>query len=195
MSEFFQVPKIPFEGPKSTNPLAFRFYNPDEEVEGKTMRDHLRFACAFWHTMRMNGSDPFGSATMLRPWDDGTDSIENARKRVRVFFEFLEKMSIPFYCFHDRDVAPEGATFAESCKNLDQVVEVFKDESQRTGVKMLWGTANLFNHPRFMHGAATSPNADAFAYAAAQVKKAIEVTKQLGGTGYTYWGGREGYQC
>ncbi|MBQ6621048.1 MAG: xylose isomerase [Thermoguttaceae bacterium] len=195
MSEFFQVPKIPFEGPKSTNPLAFRFYNPDEEVEGKTMRDHLRFACAFWHTMRMNGSDPFGSATMLRPWDDGTDSIENARKRVRVFFEFLEKMSIPFYCFHDRDVAPEGATFAESCKNLDQVVEVFKEESQRTGVKMLWGTANLFNHPRFMHGAATSPNADAFAYAAAQVKKAIEVTKQLGGTGYTFWGGREGYQC
>ena len=195
MSEFFQVPKIPFEGPKSTNPLAFRFYNPDEEIEGKTMRDHLRFACAFWHTMRMNGSDPFGSATMLRPWDDGTDSIENARNRVRVFFEFLEKMSIPFYCFHDRDVAPEGATFAESCKNLDQVVEVFKEESQRTGVKMLWGTANLFNHPRFMHGAATSPNADAFAYAAAQVKKAIEVTKQLGGTGYTFWGGREGYQC
>ena len=195
MSEFFQVPKIPFEGPKSTNPLAFRFYNPDEEVEGKTMRDHLRFACAFWHTMRMNGSDPFGSATMLRPWDDGTDSIENARNRVRVFFEFLEKMSIPFYCFHDRDVAPEGATFAESCKNLDQVVEVFKEQSQRTGVKMLWGTANLFNHPRFMHGAATSPNADAFAYAAAQVKKAIEVTKELGGTGYTFWGGREGYQC
>ena len=195
MSEFFPVPKIPFEGPKSTNPLAFRFYNPDEEVEGKTMRDHLRFACAFWHTMRMNGSDPFGSATMLRPWDDGTDSIENARNRVRVFFEFLEKMSIPFYCFHDRDVAPEGATFAESCKNLDQVVEVFKEQSQRTGVKMLWGTANLFNHPRFMHGAATSPNADAFAYAAAQVKKAIEVTKELGGTGYTFWGGREGYQC
>ncbi|MBQ1455546.1 MAG: xylose isomerase [Thermoguttaceae bacterium] len=195
MSEFFQVPKIPFEGPKSTNPLAFRFYNPDEEIEGKTMRDHLRFACAFWHTMRMNGSDPFGSATMLRPWDDGTDSIENARNRVRVFFEFLEKMSIPFYCFHDRDVAPEGATFAESCKNLDQVVEVFKEQSERTGVKMLWGTANLFNHPRFMHGAATSPNADAFAYAAAQVKKAIEVTKELGGTGYTFWGGREGYQC
>lgn len=195
MSEFFLVPKIPFEGPKSTNPLAFRFYNPDEEIEGKTMRDHLRFACAFWHTMRMNGSDPFGSATMLRPWDDGTDSIENARNRVRVFFEFLEKMSIPFYCFHDRDVAPEGATFAESCKNLDQVVEVFKEQSERTGVKMLWGTANLFNHPRFMHGAATSPNADAFAYAAAQVKKAIEVTKELGGTGYTFWGGREGYQC
>ncbi|MBS7337092.1 MAG: xylose isomerase [Thermoguttaceae bacterium] len=195
MVAFPEISKIKYEGPDSTNPLAFRYYNPDEVIEGKTMRDHLRFSCAFWHTMRMNGVDPFGSATMLRPWDDGSDSIENAKNRVRVFFEFLEKTGIQFYAFHDRDVAPEGKTFAETCKNLDAVVEVFKEESERTGVTMLWGTANLFGNPRFMHGAATSCNATSFAYAAAQVKKALEVSKELGAQGYTFWGGREGYQC
>ncbi len=195
MAAFPEIDKIKFEGPKSKNPLAFRYYDENEIVEGKTMREHLNFACAFWHTMRMNGSDPFGAPTMFRPWDDGTDSIENAQNRVRVFFEFLEKMSIPHYCFHDRDVAPEGANFKETCANLDAVVKTFKEESTRTGIDMLWGTANLFGNPRFMHGAATSPNADAFAYAAAQVKKMLEVTKELGGHGYVFWGGREGYQC
>ncbi len=194
MSAFPEVSKIKYEGPESTNPLAFRYYNENELVEGKSMREHLNFACAFWHTMRMNGTDPFGSATMLRPWDDGSDSIANAQNRVRVFFEFLEKMSFPFYCFHDRDVAPEGATFKETCANLDAVVKVFKEEQDRTGINLLWGTANLFGNPRYMHGAATSSNADAFAYAAAQVKKMLEVTLELGGRGYTFWGGREGYQ-
>ena len=194
MSAFPEISKIKYEGPETTNPLAFRHYNENELVEGKSMREHLNFACAFWHTMRMNGTDPFGSATMSRPWDDGSDSIANAQNRVRVFFEFLEKMSLPFYCFHDRDVAPEGATFKETCANLDAVVKVFKEEQDRTGINLLWGTANLFGNPRYMHGAATSSNADAFAYAAAQVKKMLEVTMELGGRGYTFWGGREGYQ-
>ena len=195
MAAFSEVSKIQYEGPESKNPLAFRYYNPDEVIEGKKMKDHLRFCCAFWHTMRMNGADPFGVGTMLRPWDDGSDSIENAQNRVRAFFEFLEKAGFQYYAFHDRDVAPEGATLAETNKNLDEVVKVFKEESERTGITMLWGTANLFGNPRFMHGAATSCNADSFAYAAAQVKKAIEVSKELNAQGYTFWGGREGYQC
>ena len=164
-------------------------------VEGKSMKDHLRFSVAYWHTMRGTGGDPFGPGTMLRPWEGKADTVENAVNRARVGFEFLEKLGAPFYCFHDRDVAPEGNTLAESNKNLDAVVKVLKEEQQRTGVKLLWGTANLFSNPRYVHGAATSCNADAFAFAAAQVKKALEVTKELGGAGYTFWGGREGYQC
>jgi xylose isomerase len=132
---------------------------------------------------------------MLRPWEGNADTVENAVNRARVAFEFFEKLGAPFYCFHDRDIAPEGATLAESNKNLDAVVNVLKEQQQRSGVKLLWGTANLFSNPRFMHGAATSCNADAFAFAAAQVKKALEVTKELGGEGYVFWGGREGYQC
>ncbi len=193
MAFFPDVPKIKYEGPDSTNPLAFRHYNPDEVVEGKPMRDHLRFAVAYWHTFRGTGSDPFGPGTMLRPWEDGTDSVAMAQKRVRVAFEFVEKLGAPYYCFHDRDVAPEGKDLAETNKNLDAVVKVMKEEQQRTGVKLLWGTANLFSHPRFVHGASTSPNAEVFAYAAAQVKKALEVTKELGGENYVFWGGREGY--
>jgi xylose isomerase len=193
MAFFPDVPKIKYEGPDSTNPLAFRHYNPDEVVEGKPMRDHLRFAVAYWHTFRGTGSDPFGPGTMLRPWEDGTDSVEMAQKRVRVAFEFVEKLGAPYYCFHDRDVAPEGKDLAETNRNLDAVVKVMKEEQQRTGVKLLWGTANLFSHPRFVHGASTSPNAEVFAYAAAQVKKALEVTKELGGENYVFWGGREGY--
>ena len=158
------------------------------------MKDHLRFSVAYWHTMRGTGSDPFGPGTMLRPWETGRDNVEMAQKRVRVAFEFMEKLTAPFFCFHDRDIAPEGASLAETNKNLDAVVKVIKEEMQRTGIKLLWGTANLFSNPRYVHGAATSPNADSFAYAAAQVKKALEVTKELGGQGYTFWGGREGYQ-
>lgn len=195
MPAFPNVSKIAYEGPNSKNPLAFRHYNENELVEGKSMKDHLRFSVAYWHTMRGNGSDPFGSSTMLRPWESKADTVENAVNRARVAFEFLEKLGAPFYCFHDRDVAPEGDTLAESNKNLDAVVRVLKEEQQRTGVKVLWGTANLFSNPRYMHGAATSCNADVFAYAAAQVKKAMEVTKDLGGAGYVFWGGREGYQC
>jgi xylose isomerase len=191
---FPEISKIPYEGPQSKNPLAFRWYNASEKVEGKTMAEHLRFSVVYWHTFRGTGSDPFGAATMLRPWDDGSDSVENAQRRARVAFEFIDKLGAPFYAFHDRDVAPEGKTLAESNKNLDAVVKVLKEEQQRTGIKLLWGTANLFSNPRYMHGAATSCNADAFAYAAAQVKKCLEVTKELGGVNYVFWGGREGYQ-
>lgn len=193
MAFFPDVPQIPFEGPKTKNPLAFRHYNASEIVEGRSMKDWLRFSVCYWHTFRGTGNDPFGPGTAVRPWDDGSDSVENAVKRVDVAFEFIEKLGAPFYCFHDRDVAPEGKTLAESNKNLDAVAKALAAAQQRTGIKLLWGTANLFSNPRFMHGAATSCNADVFAYAAAQVKKAIEVTHQLGGENYVFWGGREGY--
>jgi len=190
---FPSIGKIQYEGPKSKNPLSFKHYNADEVVAGKTMRDHLRFAVVYWHTFRGTGSDPFGAATMQRPWDDGSNSVANAQKRVRAAFEFIEKLGAPFYCFHDRDVAPEGKTLRETNRNLDAVAKVLKAEQERTGIKLLWGTANLFSNPRYVHGAATTCNAEVFAYAAAQVKKAMEVTLELGGGGYTFWGGREGY--
>ncbi|MBW3539989.1 MAG: xylose isomerase [Planctomycetes bacterium] len=194
MSDSFpEISKIAYEGPRTKNPLAFRHYQADEPVEGRSMRDWLRFSVAYWHTFRGTGSDPFGAPTLQRPWDDGSDSVDNARRRVDVAFEFMEKLGAPYYCFHDRDVAPEGSTLAETNKRLDAVVEHLKAAQERSGVKLLWGTANLFSHPRYMHGAATSPNADVFAYAAAQVKKAIEVTHELRGENYVFWGGREGY--
>ena len=194
MAAFPEIEKIRYEGPESKNPLAFKWYNEDEVVEGLTMKDHMRFSVVYWHTFRGNGSDPFGAPTMVRPWEDGTDSVENAQNRARVAFEFIEKLGAPYYAFHDRDVAPEGATLAESNRNLDAVVQVLKEEQERTGIKLLWGTANMFSNPRFMHGASTTCNADVFSYAAAQVKKCLEVTKELGGENYVFWGGREGYQ-
>ena len=190
---FAGISKIQYEGCQSKNPLSFRHYNPEEIVEGKTMKEQLRFSVTYWHTFRGVLSDIFGAGTAVRPWDDGSASVENAQRRARVAFEFMEKLGTPFYAFHDRDVAPEGATLRESNKNLDAVVKVLKAEQQRTGIRLLWGTAALFVHPRYVHGAATSCNADAFAFAAAQVKKAMEVTHELGGAGYTFWGGREGY--
>ena len=193
MAFFPKIKKIKYEGPDSKNPLAFKWYDENEIVAGKTMKDHLRFSVVYWHTFRNPLSDPFGVGTALRPWDDGSESVKNAQKRVRAAFEFIEKLGAPYYAFHDRDVAPEGKSLAASNKNLEAVAMVLKAEQQRTGIKLLWGTACLFANPRYMHGAATSCNADAFAYAAAQVKKAIEVTHQLGGEGYTFWGGREGY--
>jgi xylose isomerase len=193
MPAFSEVQKIKYEGAQSKNALSFKHYNESETVEGKSMRDHFRFSVAYWHTFRGTGSDPFGPGTMVRPWEGPVDNVENAQNRARVAFEFMEKLGAPYYCFHDRDVAPEGNSLAETNKNLDAVVKVLKEEQQRTGIKLLWGTANLFSNRRYMHGAATSPNADAFAFAAAQVKKALEVTKELGGLGYTFWGGREGY--
>ena len=171
MAFFPEIEKIRYEGPQSTNPLSFRHYNADEVIAGKPMREHFRFAVAYWHTMRNGGGDPFGPGCAVRPWEDGTDSVDMAVKRVRVAFEFMEKLGVPFYCFHDRDVAPEGANLRETNANLDRVVKALKEEQQRTGIKLLWGTANLFSNPRFVHGASTSPNADVFAYAAAQVKK------------------------
>ncbi|MBI3415429.1 MAG: xylose isomerase [Verrucomicrobia bacterium] len=190
---FPKIAKIQFEGPRSRNPFAFKHYTPDELVEGKAMKDHLRFSVTYWHTMRGMGADMFGVGTMRRPWEDGTNSLKMALKRVAVMFEFCEKLGAPFYAFHDRDVAPEGATLRESNKNLDAVVKELKKFQKNTDVKLLWGTACLFVNPRFMHGAATSCNADVFAYAAAQVKKALEATHELGGEGYVFWGGREGY--
>ncbi len=190
---FPNVPAIRYEGPRSKKPLAFKYYNADEIVEGKSMRDQLRFSVVYWHTMRGVGADMFGTGTALRPWEDGTNSLQMALKRVPVMFEFCEKLGAPFYAFHDRDVAPEGRDLRESNKNLDAVTRELKKFQKNTGIKLLWGTACLFVNPRFMHGAATSCNADAFAYAAAQVKKAIEVTHELGGDGYVFWGGREGY--
>jgi xylose isomerase len=187
------IHKIQYDGPTSKDPLAFKHYDADEKVEGKRMADHLRFSVAYWHTFRGMLSDPFGVGTAVRPWDDGSSSIENAQRRARAAFEFMAKLGAPFYAFHDRDVAPEGASLRESNSNLDAVVKVLKEEQKRTGIRLLWGTACLFANPRYMHGAATSPNADAFAYAAAQVKKALEVTHELGGLGYVFWGGREGY--
>ena len=190
---FKNITKIKYEGPASKNALAFRHYNAEEKVNGKTLKEQLRFSVAYWHTFRGRLSDPFGAGTAVRPWDDGSESVANAQNRVRAAFEFMDKLGAPFYAFHDRDVAPEGASLAESNKNLDAVVPVLKEEQQRTGIKLLWGTACLFTNPRFVHGAATSCNADVFAYAAAQVKKALEVTHELDGAGYVFWGGREGY--
>jgi len=192
-SAFPKIKPIRYEGPKSRNPLAFKHYNPDEVIEGRTMKEHLRFSVVYWHTMRGSGADMFGVGTMKRPWEDGTNSVKMALKRVPVMFEFCQKLGAPYYAFHDRDVAPEGRNLRESNKNLDVVAKELKKFQKDTGIKLLWGTACLFVNPRFMHGAATSPNADVFAYAAAQVKKAIEVTHDLKGEGYTFWGGREGY--
>ncbi len=190
---FSNIPTIPFEGPKSKSPLAFKHYNPDEIVEGKTMQEHMRFSVVYWHTMCGQGADMFGGPTAIRPWEGGKSGIELAKRRVPVFFEFCEKLGAPYYAFHDRDVAPHGKTLRESNQYLDTIVKMLKQEQKRTGIKLLWGTAQLFVHPRYMHGAATSCNADTFAFAAAQVKKALDVTKELGGEGYTFWGGREGY--
>jgi xylose isomerase len=194
MAELFAgIGKVEYEGPGSKDPLAFKHYNAEEQVEGKAMRDHLRFSVAYWHSLCNGGADQFGAQTREMPWSDD-DPMAEARKKVRACFELCEKLGVEFYCFHDRDVAPEGATFAETCKALDEIIKLMKDEQERTGIRPLWGTANLFHNPRFMHGAATSCNADVFAYAAAQVAKALEVTKDLGGAGYVFWGGREGYQ-
>ena len=192
---FPQIPVIRFEGPGSTNPLAFKHYDAEALIEGKTMRDHLRFSVVYWHTMCGTGSDLFGVGTWDRPWDRESPSgtIEHAKRRVPVFFEIVRKLGVPYYAFHDRDLAPHAPTLAESNRWLDEIVELLAAEQRATGVKVLWGTAQNFVHPRYLHGAATSPNVDAFAFAAAQVKKALEVTHALGGEGYTFWGGREGY--
>jgi len=195
MTEFIPgIKPIQYEGPTSRNPLAFKHYQANRMVLGKPMKEHLRFAIAYWHTFRGSGADPFGAATLRRPWDDGSDSIANAEKRMRVCFEFLQKLGVEYYCFHDRDIAPEGRTLSESNKNLDAVVKAAKKLQSDTGIKLLWGTANLFSNPRYMCGASTNPDAHVFAYAAAQVKKAMEATMELGGKNYVFWGGREGYQ-
>jgi xylose isomerase len=191
---FFSTGKIAYEGPRSENALAFRHYNPSEVIDGKTMKDHMRFSIAYWHAFRGVGSDPFGPGTIVRPWETGTDPVSIAKVRMDAAFEFFTKIESPFWCFHDRDIAPEGASLAESNKNLDAIIAHAKQLQKATGIKLLWGTANLFSNPRFMSGASTNPDAHVFAYAAAQVKKALEVTQELGGENYVFWGGREGYE-
>ena len=194
MAFFDDVPTIAFEGPDSKNDLAFRHYDATELVEGRSMKEHLRFAVCYWHTMTGTGADPFGPGCAVRPWDDqGGSAMDIALRRVDVMFEIVTKLGAPFYCFHDRDVAPEGSNLSETNKNLDKIAAKLKQKQDETGVKLLWGTANLFSNKRFVHGASTSCNADVFAYAGAQVKKALEVTKELGGVNYVFWGGREGY--
>lgn len=190
---FPKIGTIPYEGPKSKNRLAFRHYNADEVVGKKTMKEHLRFSMAYWHAMKNTSGDPFGVGTRLRPWDDGSNTVENAKRVADAGFEFMQKLGLEFYCFHDRDIAPELDDMQASSDALDEVAVHLKKLQRQTKIKLLWGTACLFSHPRYMQGAATSPNADVYALAAAQVKKAMDVTKMLGGRGYTFWGGREGY--
>jgi len=190
---FTGIEKIAYEGPESKNPLAFKHYNPSEVVMGKTMEEHLRFAVAYWHTFKGDGSDPFGDRNMIRPWDK-YKGMDLAKARVEAAFEFFEKLDVPFFCFHDRDIAPEGDNLIETNQNLDKIVAMIKDYMRTSKVKLLWNTSNLFTHPRYVHGAATSCNADVFAYGAAQVKKSLEIAVELGAENYVFWGGREGYE-
>ncbi|MGK3723211.1 xylose isomerase [Priestia megaterium] len=190
---FENANKVMYEGKDSRNPLAFKYYNPEEVVGGKTMKEQLRFSIAYWHTFTADGTDPFGAATMQRSWDK-YDGMDLAKARVEAAFQLFEKLDVPFFAFHDRDIAPEGNTLKETNKNLDVIVNMIKDYMKTSNVKLLWNTANMFTNPRFVHGAATSCNAEVFAYAAAQVKKGLETAKELGAENYVFWGGREGYE-
>ena len=184
---------IPYEGPDSKNPLAFRYYDKDRTVAGKTMSEHLDFAVCYWHTMRGTGADVFGGGSFVRPWGTESDPVAAAESTLAAAFEFFQKLGVGYYCFHDRDIAPAGASIEESNHLLDHMVKRAKSHQDETGVKLLWGTANLFSHPRYTHGAATNPDPLVFAHAAAQVRRAMDATVTLGGRGYVFWGGREGY--
>lgn len=192
--EYFKgIGKIPFEGLDSRNPLAFKFYDENRIVVGKPMKDHFRFAIAYWHTLCNNGGDPFGPGTVKFPWDEADNPMQAAKDKLDAAFEFFTKLGTPFYCFHDRDMAPEGDNVLESEKNLKELVGLAKAKQEESGVKLLWGTANVFGHPRYMNGAATNPNFEVLPHVAAQVKAAIDATIKLGGENYVFWGGREGY--
>jgi len=192
--EYFpNVNKIVYEGPESANPLAFKFYNEDRIVAGKSMYEHFRFSVAYWHTFCGTGGDPFGPGTKQFPWDESADPMQAAFDRLEAAFEFFTKLGVPFYCFHDRDIAPEGSSVEESERNLKILVQAAKQKQDESGVELLWGTANLFSHPRYMNGAATNPDFNVIAHAAAQVKAALDATIFLGGVNYVFWGGREGY--
>ncbi|OIS94447.1 xylose isomerase [Brucella cytisi] len=189
---FGDIQKVKYEGPDSDNPLAFRHYNPDEIVLGKRMEDHLRFAVAYWHSFAWEGGDPFGGRTFDRPWY--SNELDAAKLKADVAFEFFSLLGAPYYCFHDADVRPEGRNFAENTRYLNEIVDIFEKKQAETGIKLLWGTANLFSNRRYMGGAATNPDPDVFAFAAATVKSCIDATKRLGGENYVLWGGREGYE-
>lgn len=192
--EFFSgIGAIPYEGRESDNPLAFKFYEANRVVGDKTMEQHLRFAACYWHTFCAKGADPFGVDTQVFPWDEYADPMDAARARLDAAFEFFTKLGVPYYCFHDRDMSPEGASVAESEANLQSLVELARERQKETGIKLLWGTANLFGHPRYMNGGATNPDFAVVAHAAAQVKAALDATVALGGENYVFWGGREGY--
>jgi len=189
------IEPIRYQGPDAQpNALAFRYYDKDKKVRGKRMEDHLRMAVCYWHTFVWNGFDVFGAGTFGRTWHRDGDAVELAKEKAAAAFELFTKLGVPFFCFHDRDVAPEGRSLAETNDILDRITDVLEEQMKTTGVKLLWGTANLFSHPRYMGGASTNPDPEVFTYAAAQVKKALEVTKRLGGENYVLWGGREGYE-
>lgn len=190
---FPNIKKIKFEGPDSDNPLAFKYFNPKRKVRGKTMAQHLKFAVAYWHTFKGTGADPFGGPVYDRPWDHGTDPMDIARRTMDAAFEFTSKLGAHYWCFHDRDIAPEGASIKESNAQLETIVNQAAALQKATGIKLLWGTANLFSHPRYSHGAGTNPDPLVYAHAAAQIRRALDATVELGGTGYVFWGGREGY--
>lgn len=192
--EYFKgIGKIKFEGKGSDNPMAFKFYDENRVVAGKTMKDHFRFAVAYWHTLCGTGGDPFGPGTKAFPWSVASDPIQSAKDKMDAAFEFITKMGIPYYCFHDFDLIEEGATLTESGKRLDIITDYAKEKMDASGVKLLWGTANLFSNPRYMNGASTNPDFNVVAYAGAQVKNALDATMKLNGENYVFWGGREGY--
>jgi xylose isomerase len=192
--EYFPgIEKVKFEGAGSDNPLAFKFYDENKKVGGKSMKDHLRFAIAYWHSFCGNGADPFGGTTHFYPWDKKSDKMEASKDKLDAAFEFFTKIGAPYWCFHDRDIAPEGGSILESEKNLQTIVEMAKERQDATGMKLLWGTANMFSHERYMNGSFTNPDFKVLTYGAAQVKAAIDATIYLGGNGYVFWGGREGY--
>lgn len=193
MSYFPMIKEVKYEGPRTENPFAYRHYDLEQEILGKPMKEYLRFAAAYWHTMTQDGSDPFGDPVNIRSWE-GENPLETAKNRVEAFFELLEKLHIEYFCFHDVDIAPAGDSLEEFFQNIDTITDLIKEKMEQTGIKLLWNTANLFSHPRFVHGAASSSNAEVFAYAAAQVKKGLDVSKKLNGKNYVFWGGREGYE-
>lgn len=193
MVYFKNIDKIKYEGTKTDNLFAFRHYNPDEVILGKTMKEHLRFAIAYWHTMTQDGSDPFGDAVNERDWVSEAP-METAKNRVDGFFEICEKLGAEYFCFHDIDIAPQGDSLEEFFANLDEITDLIKEKMEETGIKLLWNTANMFSHPRYINGAASTNHASVYAYAAAQVKKGLDISKKLGGENYVFWGGREGYE-
>ena len=195
MAEFFKnIPKIKYEGPSSDNPLAFKFYDPDRVIMGKPMKEHLRFSMAWWHTLCATGTDMFGVGTADKSFGAEVGTMEHAKAKVDAGFELMDKLGIEYFCFHDVDLVPEADTIAETNKRLDEITDYIKEKMDATGKKLLWGTANLFSNPRYMNGAGSTNSADVYAFAAAQVKKALDLTVKLGGKGYVFWGGREGYE-
>jgi xylose isomerase len=191
---FSEFPTVRYSGPSSSDELSYRWYDADKVVLGKPLREHLRFAVAYWHSLAMNGSDPFGSATIVRPWMTASDPMEGARMKADAAFDLFRVLDLPFYTFHDRDIAPEGATLKETLKNTHEIADYLKGKMTTSKTKLLWGTANLFSNPRFMAGASTNPDPEVFAWCAATVKHALDITHDLGGSNYVLWGGREGYE-